>query len=392
MSTSTEKTKHTPHIGNLVVATFRILFVVLLITAGSFVARAQDPAPAASPTPDPEIERLEREAKKAELEKKIRDARPQPSSTAPEGKTEADDKVEIESQMVTYKAMSDVAERIGIQIHERFGGAQAIVIYDPEELQNVKHSRAIMPVVNKRMEGQQEKYKDVFTLINADPELKEKEFIWDAKARGFFRPSTDKAGNTSAADSSKKSTASTANAANTSMNSTVNTIAATVNDTSNSATAMANDSSGTAAFSNGVNGFVDVTGGIATGLKAVADLLALMRSDTNIKGHSVTVEERALVAETFRSLRSKYSSISLYYPALVPPEAKFECARGADEEFCSPFLTTLVNLYNKKAWADRSLSQNWFRVTSEFEKVSKRKAGASEEIGALSKQIDDLKL
>src|SRR5437588_6253095 len=107
----------------------RILMAVVFILSVSFAIGAQEanPTPAATPTPSAEEVRLteenrilELEKKKADLKKGIREDQQQPSATPLEGKTTVDDNVAIETQMVTYKAMSNVADNIGAQIQQKF--------------------------------------------------------------------------------------------------------------------------------------------------------------------------------------------------------------------------------------------------------------------------------
>lgn len=326
----------------------RTLIVACFISISASVSAAQDPSgtPAATPTPsasetrlDKDIEKLKKEKEKAELQKAIREAQPQPSSTPLEGKTTIDENVIIETQMVTYKAMSDVAERIGSDIQTGFPGAKSIAIYDADELQNLKHYRAASPVLDGRIQSLKQKYESIFTEIDKDPELQAMQTI-------------------------------------------------TVTTSNNKISDMSVDAA------NLTTNLINPVAGIASGLKAFADLLALMRTDTEIKGKTVNIEESAMVAETFRALRNKFGNqITLYYPAVVAPEANFEgCPVGITSRFCSPILTSLSGLYAKKEEAEQRLLGNLFKVSSEFELMTRKKAGAAEEIAALSKQIDDLNL
>lgn len=325
----------------------QFMAVVFLILMAIITTQAQEPTATPAPSPsaiEKEIERLKKEKEKAELEKAIRDSQPQPSSTPLEGKTTVDENVIIETQMVTYKALSDVAERIGSEIQAGFPSAKSIAIYDADELQNLKHYRAASPVLEGRIESLKQRYSDIFAEISMHPELQAL----------TVQTETSKTSNNLI-----KSTTS----------SNVNTLTATT-------------------------GVTTAAGGAVMALKAFADLLALMRTDTEIKGKSVTVEESAMVAETFRALRNKFKNqIKLYYPSVVAPEADFEgCPVGSTRKFCSPILSSLGALYAKKEEAEKKLLNKFFDISSEFEKMTRKKTGAAEEITALSKQIDDLNL
>lgn len=329
-----------------------VMAVIFMILTAFVTTQAQEPGsiPAATPAPSPsaidkEIERLKKEKEKAELKKEIREAQPTPSTTPLDGKTTADENVIIETQMVTYKAMSDVAERIGAEIHSGFPNAQAIAIYNTEELQNLKHYRVAAPVLNARIDDLKDQYEKVFTEIEKHPELR--------------------------ASALEETTF-------------------TVSQKSSVNKAITNASAGL----NMIIGPGAIAAGAGTALKAFADLLALIRTDTEVKGKTVTVEESAMVAETFRALRTKFEGrLRLYYPAVVQPEADFEgCPKWSTRDFCSPILTALAGLYEKRADAQQRLFVKMFDVTAEFDKMTRKKAGAGEEVGALSKQIDELNL
>ena len=123
-------------------------------------------------------------------------------------------------------------------------------------------------------------------------------------------------------------------------------------------------------------------------------MLALVRTDTEIKGKSVTVEESALVAETFRALRNRFgTSVNLFYPKVISPEIYLEgCQHNSTPIYCSPTLSSLASLYAEKQKADQELSVDMFDVTLQFEKATRDKAQAEGSIASLAKQIADLKL
>src|SRR2546423_4136056 len=112
---------------------------ILLLPTSQTKAQEAPATPSATPTPSAretklteENKILELEKKNAELKKGIREAEPQPSSTPNDGKTTLDENVNIETQMVTYKAMSNIADNLGEEIFQHFGGAKAIAIYDDD--------------------------------------------------------------------------------------------------------------------------------------------------------------------------------------------------------------------------------------------------------------------
>src|SRR2546425_13273399 len=98
----TQHLKISQSIGQITSVTSKVLTTVILVLASSYAALAQEPtpSPAATPTPSAEETRLTEQNKilalektNAELKKGIRDAQPQPSATALEGKTTVDENV-----------------------------------------------------------------------------------------------------------------------------------------------------------------------------------------------------------------------------------------------------------------------------------------------------------
>ena len=322
---------------------------LILVVLSSYVVFAQEQIPTASPTPTPSasetrlIEQnriLALEKTNAELRKDIRDAQPQPSATPLEGKTTVDENVVIETQMVTYKAMSDVAERIGAEIRQNFNNATSISIFDADELQNLRHYQVASPVLDGRIKSMEHQYSNVFDELNSIA-------LASARTSTRFTVTSDP----NVPDSSTMESTTT-----TSFPTTPSAVGAT--------------------------------------LRTFADLLALLRSDTEIKGKSVTVEESAVVAETFRALRNKFGSrLKLYYPAVVSPGgASGDCSTGTEESYCSATLRKLAGLYALKEQAEAELLKQLSDVASEFEKMTRSKAAASEDAKTMEKQIDDRRL
>jgi hypothetical protein len=335
---------------------------ILIILATSLVASAQDPASSPAPTLTPsaaetrltqENTLLELEKKNAQLKKEIREAQPQPSATPLEGKTTVDENVIMETQMVTYKAMSEVADRLGDEIFRRFGGAKSIAIFDAEELQNLNRYRAMFPMIEGMVDGLKEQYSTVFRELSKIPRVE--------------------TSNRSAVSSISPNRTS----ALTSITVTGSEASAMVANVSSAATAIPPEPVSSALL----------------GLRAFADLLALARTDTEIKGKSVSVEENAIVAETFRALRNRFgTSLNLYYPKAVSPELNLEnCQQGNDRTFCSPILSSLASLYAKKEEADKKIIAEMHDVTSGFERATVQKNTALEDLKVLTKQISDIK-
>jgi hypothetical protein len=340
-----------------------LMVAVFVIMTAFFTTQAQEPSssPAApAPTPsaiDKEIERLKKEKEKAELRKDIRETQPTPSTTPLEGKTTADENTVIETQVLTYKAMSDVADRIGEDVHQKFPRARAIMIYDADELENVKHYRVMSPILEGRIEGLKKQYLDVLDALGRIPPPR---VTTATRSQPRFSPNR--------------------------------------NSRARMSTPSANTEAGSEAFAasaaNIAPAVVPTITAVTTGLKAFADLLALARTDTDIKGKAVSVEESAMVAETFRALRNRFgATVSLYYPKVVSPEVNLEgCRDGNSRVYCSPTLSALASLYTTKENADKELLEQMFDVTFQLDAVTRQKAATEEEIKARKKQIADLKL
>ncbi|HEX8141074.1 MAG TPA: hypothetical protein VF553_00655 [Pyrinomonadaceae bacterium] len=104
------------------------------------------------------------------------------------------------------------------------------------------------------------------------------------------------------------------------------------------------------------------------------DLLALFRTDVEIKGKAFNIGEAALVSEVFRALRAQYpAGINLYYPAVFPPQLRMDNT--------SQILTDIQTLHNLKAKADE--------IITKAEKNDKKIAELKAEIETLKEAIKE---
>jgi hypothetical protein len=86
----------------------------------------------------------------------------------------------------------------------------------------------------------------------------------------------------------------------------------------------------------------------ANALRAFVDLIAIFRTDTDIKGKAVTIDESALVAELFRALKNTYKdNATLYYPAVFPPQLMDPNGKFID----SPTLSAIGKLFKLEGLA-----------------------------------------
>lgn len=255
---------------------FLLLAGLALVPLSHNVVNAQTPA--ASPSEQEqrllEEKRLLEIQRDIELAKKaIRDAQPEtpePTATPLAGNTTLDEGVKFETAMVAYKAMSQIANQIGIEISTSVSGANSFAIYDPQVVERWRMHQALFPAFKGQTEDIRNQY---IAALCQDP---------NSGASPFFRTTycTDRAGT---------NFSSSANPA--------------------SRSSMKVDA---------------VTGAIGAGatlIKSFIDIAALFRTETKIEGKAVTIDNSAFVAEIFRSLKNHYSprTISLYYPGVFHP-------------------------------------------------------------------------
>lgn len=293
------------------------LAALLLFAFGS-VARAQT----ATPTPTEEELRLQEQKRLLELQrdieqakKAIRDAQPQPAAapspptptTTPLAGDTTLEGVKLESEMVTYAAMSTAVDAIADEVRSRLGASDthppALAIYDAQVVKDWRFYQALFPA----FEGQ---VADLFSrytaLLCRRPDVSDdfkSKFCENNRARainpeGEFLPQ-----------------------------------------------ALAVPAAISSAFGAGTNL-----------LKSFIDVAALFRTDTKITGNSVTVDEAALVAEVFRALKNKYTErnqrISLYYPEVFPPRLNLPNTPANRLKY-NRTVMTIGTLFLAKIEADR---------------------------------------
>ena len=335
------------------VATIRIALLLVFVAVGAAAASAQGgTTPAATPTPTEEELRLQEQKRLIELQrdielakKAIRDAQPEepdkpappaPSATPLAGDTTLEN-VKLEPEMVSYRAMSDAADTISREIKTKKPGAQNIAIYDSQVVRDWRFYKALNPTFQAQITDLTTRYGGELCAI-AGQFPGEKFVSNDAivnhncggVAHGFVLA---------------PATLQTAFAAGTSL------------------------------------------------LKSFVDLTALFRTETKIQGVSFTVEESALVAELFRSLRNQYGSgagaVKLYYPEVFPPRV----TTGDSET-----VTLIGSLFLDKTEADDTIAKMSAAVdkaNKDLKEPSELKSqleGQLERIQGLDKRVRNLKL
>jgi len=245
----------------------RILFLLtgmtLLLLLNSVVH-----AQTTSPSPSEQEQRLLEEKRLLELQrdielakKAIRDAQPktpEPSATPLAGTTTLDEGVKFETTMVAYKAMSQIANQIGIEIKRSVRSANNFAIYDPQVVERWRLHQALFPAFKGQTEDIRNQYVTLLCPANSG-------------ASPYFR-----------------------------------------------STYCVNPTDPLSMTTEAISG---VVGAGAALIKSFVDLAALFRTETKIEGKTITIDNSAFVAEVFRSLKNHYEPqvISLYYPGVFHP-------------------------------------------------------------------------
>ena len=259
----------------------RITLFVVLVGLGAMGGFAQTPTPTPH-IPSEEELRLEEEKrlitlkKDIELAKKaIRDAQPEdpkPIATPLPGDTTLNEGVRLETAMVSYKSMSEIANAIGKEISSRVTTPTNFAIYDAQVIRDWRFHQALFPA----FKGQTEDLRNHYVELLCEDPL--------SGVSVHFR--TTYCENLAAVGFTK----------------------------------TANPASRGAMKSSAIAGAI---GAGATLIKAFVDLAALFRTETKIEGSSVTIDSSALVAEVIRSLNNHYQCAQKPVPAGCAPHTPF---------------------------------------------------------------------
>lgn len=133
-----------------------LLTLCCCLVMATDTSRAQDAAPATAPSErekelDERISILEKEKKKAELEKDvavtqtehIRALLPKPSTTPLTGKVEIDENVKLESKILAYQALSELLRTLSGRISKLNAKPQLIVIHNDKEVAALQNYSAV---------------------------------------------------------------------------------------------------------------------------------------------------------------------------------------------------------------------------------------------------------
>lgn len=346
-----------------------VLYCLLMnfATQAVFSQTEQMDTPTPTPTPvDPELQKLkdknailEEQKKAADLEKAINDAKFPKSATTPlEGNTELDAGVKIESEMMAYRALKKVSDKVSEDVIAKRGNATTLAILNNQWLTGIRSYWATKNQMNLIEAGY-----DAILVPVQPPFLVAAQNDSDLLA-GIFEK--DKIKWTSTANAVVRKSA----------------IGSAINDNLVLANIVAPPNSASSEKSNRSFTGVATTIGSAFGIAgsivgAFIDVAALMRTDTKIIGSTFAVQESALVSEVYRGLKSKSSYTNLYYPAEFSPNINVQ------SDFI--ILKNIQDLYEKKSKAEQLVTE-----IEEVDKVYKEAVTAKEALEARKKQLPDL--
>lgn len=344
--------------------------LLTLLVAGNLSLSAAQTA-TASPTPSDEELRLQEEKRLLDLQKAIaedkkaiRDAQPTPASTPAitplAGDTTLSEGVRLETEMVSYAAMSQIAAAISRELKTELLGNphSTIAVYDAQVIKDWRFYQALRPAFQRQVEDLVATYR----ALLCEHKLADKEFKSSALC------GNERIGSFSARVN-------------------VETFLPTV----------------PTAFSAG-----------AGLLKSFIDFAALFRTDTKIEGKAVTIEQTALVAEVFRALKNEFDcrskaygvdpsqpgkpgttiscekrGLDLYYPGQFPPRLD-----PGDTQSTTVAKIGLLYLYKEEA--DKIIKRlneekkaNLEKIKPDLEEKSKLQAELNE-VENLTEKRDNL--
>jgi tetratricopeptide (TPR) repeat protein len=117
-------------------------------------------------------------------------------------------------------------------------------------------------------------------------------------------------------------------------------------------------------------------------IKSVIDLISLFRTDTDIKGKPVTIEEVALVSEVTRKVKDQYRDIEIVYPMVYLPGLLSTGIAGAPE-----ILKNIFVVSDLKAKADQFILEVQSKEDQKQDAATKSKVL---QLKALNEQFEKL--
>lgn len=323
---------------------FGIIVLLVALCGAQSYTFAQTATP--SPTPTEEELKLQEQKRLIELErdielakKAIRDAQATPTPTptpAPAlptatplaGDTTLDAGVRFEISMVAYRAMSQIADNIGKELHSKLGFAENFAVYDPQVIRDWRFHRSLFPA----FQGQTDDIRNQYVELLCVTFKKDTSKAFRDKFCASMAAKEIKSGPEAAREFAFPGAAS------------------------------------------------EIIGAGATLIKSFIDIAALFRTDTKIEGASVDLDDSALVAEIFRAVKVRYCVTGavrcpfLYNPAVFHPRLeesdtvfrvgqlfvfKTEADRIIKDRSADkpPLVTKLNDLVAKKGKAEETLQK-----------------------------------
>lgn len=325
-----------------------IVSLMLFVALAGPSVRAQDATP--SPTPTEEEQRLQEQKRLLELQrdielakKAIRDAQPAPEAKAtPPAPTATPlsgeatlENVKLESEMVSYNALSAAADLISKEIKSKTdfvidnqpGHAKNIAIYDAQIVKDWRFYKALYPAFKDQIDDIRKEYESLLCHESSIKKDVDRRFL---NSEYCTDPNRD--------------------------------------------------------VRIPVPGFQSAFAAGTNLLKSFVDLAALFRTDTKIQGLAFTVDENAFVAELFRAIKNDYDDvkINLYYPEVFPPRVKDS----------SETVTVIGDLYIYKSQADLVIKKKNAQkedLAKQIAESLKKKAKLEQEQGTLKKLNERLR-
>jgi len=171
----------------------RLVTFLFVLTLGLQIGQAQEATP--SPTPTAEELRLQEEKKLILLMKDFEEAKkalrveqqqpkepPAPTATPLAGEATLDEGVRLETELVSYNAVSRAATAIAAEIGSKVSDAKNIAIYDAQIVKDWRFYQALFPAFEGQVRDLKNQYK---TLLG-----KEKLIPLNVAPREFMAPET----------------------------------------------------------------------------------------------------------------------------------------------------------------------------------------------------------